>query len=313
MVILYVYLLRIHNEQWKGCLVMIRSMTGFGRGNSEKDGKSFTIEIKSVNHRYFETNIRMPRVLISFEDKIRKIIGEKVKRGKLDVFVTQGNYDKEDVEACLNEKLAQSYMNCFQVLKDKYDLNDDISVGTIARLPEVITLKQKEEDVSETFEQIEMSLTKALEALLFMREREGKKLLEDVIIKCDFIKELVEKVKERAPLVVSEYRGKLIQRLNVLHKEIEFDENRVAMEIAIFADKAGIDEEIVRLNSHIDQMKETLLLNEPVGRKLDFIIQEMNRETNTIASKANDLGILNTVINMKSEIEKIREQIQNIE
>lgn len=292
---------------------MIRSMTGFGRGSSEKDGKSFTIEIKSVNHRYFETNIRMPRVLIAFEDKIRKIIGEKVKRGKLDVFVTQGNYDKEDVEAYLNEKLVDSYMNCFRILKDKYDLRDDMSVASIARLPEVLTLKQKEEDVSEAFEQIEESLTEALEALLFMREREGEKLLEDVIRKCDLINELVKKVQERAPFVVCEYKEKLTQRLNALHKEVEFDENRVAMEVAIFADKAGIDEEIVRLNSHIVQMKETLILDEPIGRKLDFIIQEMNRETNTIASKANDLEILNTVINMKSEIEKIREQIQNIE
>jgi uncharacterized protein (TIGR00255 family) len=292
---------------------MIRSMTGFGRGSSEKDGKSFTIEIKSVNHRYFETNIRMPRVLIAFEDKIRKIIGEKVKRGKLDVFVTQGNYDKEDVEAYLNEKLAESYMNCFRILKDKYNLRDDISVVQIARLPEVVTLKQKEEDVSEAFEQIEQSLTEALEALLFMREREGEKLLEDVTSKCDFINGLVEKVQERAPFVVCEYKEKLTQRLNALHKEVEFDENRVAMEVAIFADKAGIDEEIVRLNSHIVQMKETLILDEPIGRKLDFIIQEMNRETNTIASKANDLEILNTVITMKSEIEKIREQIQNIE
>ncbi|MGH4138062.1 YicC/YloC family endoribonuclease [Clostridium sp.] len=292
---------------------MIRSMTGFGRGRSEKDGKSFTIEIKSVNHRYFETNIRMPRVLISFEDKIRKIIGEKVKRGKLDVFVTQGNYDKEDAYAYLDEKLAESYMSCFRVLKDKYDLRDDISVSQIARLPEVVTLKQKEEDVSETFEQIEQSLKEALEALLFMREREGEKLLEDVMCKCDLIKGLVQKVKERSPIVFSEYKGKLTQRLNTLHKEVEFDENRVAMEVAIFVDKAGIDEEIVRLNSHIQQMKETLIIEGPVGRKLDFIIQEMNRETNTIASKANDLEILNTVIDMKSEIEKIREQIQNIE
>ncbi|MBU3180422.1 YicC/YloC family endoribonuclease [Clostridium psychrophilum] len=292
---------------------MIRSMTGFGRGTSEKDGKSFTIEIKSVNHRYFETNIRMPRVLISFEDKIRKIIGEKVKRGKLDVFVTQGNYDKEDVAAYLNEQLVESYINCFQTLKNKYNLVDDISVGAIARLPEVITLKQKEEDVSETFDLIELSLMKALEALIFMREREGKKLIEDVMHKCDLISKLVDKVKERAPLVVTEYKAKLNQRLIILHKEVEFDEGRVAMEIAIFADKVGIDEEIVRLDSHIEQMKETLVLNEPIGRKLDFIIQEMNRETNTIASKANDLKILNTVINMKSEIEKIREQIQNIE
>ncbi|MBU3160533.1 YicC family protein [Clostridium frigoris] len=292
---------------------MIRSMTGFGRGNSEKDGKSFTIEIKSVNHRYFETNIRMPRVLISFEDKIRKIIGGKVKRGKLDVFVTQGNYDKEDVEAYLNEKLAASYINCLTVLKDKYGLSDNISVAAVAKLPEVITLKQREEDVSQTFEQIEVALTKALGALLFMREREGRKLLEDVMIKCDLINGLVEKVKARAPLVVCEYKAKLTQRLNALHKEVEFDENRVAMEIAIFADKAGIDEEIVRLHSHINQMRETLIIDEPIGRKLDFIIQEMNRETNTIASKANDLEILNTVISMKSEIEKIREQIQNIE
>jgi uncharacterized protein (TIGR00255 family) len=297
----------------EGSVVMIRSMTGFGRGRSEKDGKSFTIEIKSVNHRYFETNIRMPRVLISFEDKIRKIIGEKVKRGKLDVFVTQGNYDKEDAYAYLDEKLAESYMNCFRVLKDKYDLRDDISVSQIARLPEVVTLKQKEEDVSKTFEGLEQALNEALEALLFMREREGEKLLEDVMLKCDLIYGLVQKVKERTPVVFCEYKGKLTQRLNALHKEVEFEENRVAMEVAIFVDKAGIDEEIVRLNSHIEQMKETLIIDGPVGRKLDFIIQEMNRETNTIASKANDLEILNTVIDMKSEIEKIREQIQNIE
>ncbi len=302
-------------SQWtlEGCVVMIRSMTGFGRGSSEKDGNSFTIEIKSVNHRYFEANIRMPRVLIAFEDKIRKIIGEKVKRGKLDVFVTQGNYEKEDVEAYLNEKLAESYINCFKILKDKYDLAGDISVSQIARLPEVVTLRQKKEDVSETFEQMEQSLTEALEALLFMREREGEKLLEDLLGKCDVIKELAQKIKERAPFVFSEYKEKLTQRLNELHKEVQVDENRVAMEVAIFADKAGIDEEIVRLNSHIEQMMETLILDEPIGRKLDFIIQEMNRETNTIASKANDLQILNTVINLKSEVEKIREQTQNIE
>ncbi|MGH4050490.1 MAG: YicC/YloC family endoribonuclease [Clostridium sp.] len=292
---------------------MIRSMTGFGRGNSEKDGNSFTIEIKSVNHRYFETNIRMPRVLISFEDKIRKIIGEKVKRGKLDVFVTQGSNDKEDVEAYLNEKLAQSYINCFRTLKEKHGLYGDISVDAIARLPEVITLKQKEEDVALTFDQIEEALTKALASLLFMREREGEKLFEDVKLKCNLIDNLVENIKKRAPLVVGEYKLKLNQRLNTLNKEVEFDENRVSMEIAIFADKVGIDEELVRLNSHIEQMRETLVLGEPVGRKLDFIIQELNRETNTIASKANDLEILNTVISMKSEIEKIREQIQNIE
>ena len=292
---------------------MIRSMTGFGRGNWEKDGRNFTIEIKSVNHRYFETNIRMPRVLIAFEDKIRKIIGEKVKRGKLDVFVTQGNYENGEAFASLNEKLVESYMECFQVLKDKYKLEGHISVSQIARLPEVITLKQKEEDISESFDGIEKALNEALEALLFMREREGEKLLEDVFIKCDLINGLVQKVSERSPFVFQEYKVKLNQRLNTLHKEVEFDENRVAMEVAVFADKAGIDEEIVRLNSHIEQMRETLILDEPIGRKLDFIIQEMNRETNTIASKANDLEILNTVINMKSEIEKIREQIQNIE
>ncbi|MBK5240728.1 YicC/YloC family endoribonuclease [Clostridium sp.] len=292
---------------------MIKSMTGFGSGTCEKDGKSFTIEIKSVNHRYFETNIRMPRVLIAFEDKIRKTINEKVKRGKLDVFVTQGNYDNEEAYASLDEKLAESYIKCFKILKDKFELSGDISVSQIGRLPEVVTLKQKKEDVSETFDVMEKSLTQALKSLLFMRESEGEKLLEDLSRKCDLINVLVQKVKERSPLVFLEYKEKLNQRLHDIHKEIVFDENRVAMEVAIFADKAGIDEEIVRLNSHIQQMKETLILDEPIGRKLDFIIQEMNRETNTIASKANDLEILNTVINMKSEIEKIREQIQNVE
>lgn len=292
---------------------MIKSMTGFGRDSIEENGKSFIIEIKSVNHRYLDINIKMPRNLVSLEEKIRRIVSEKIKRGKVDVFITQNSYASNDIKASFNYSLGDSYLNCLKEIKDRYNLRDDISVSLIAKFPDVITLSQVDEDLDSLWESLNKPLNGSISLLLQMREKEGLKLKEDITKRCDYIKDLVDKIAQRAPFVVKEYKDKLEKRIKDLISDIPIDENRIAVELAIFADKSNIDEEIVRLNSHIIQMKETLQLDESIGRKLDFIVQEMNRETNTIASKANDLELVNIVLSVKNEIEKIREQVQNIE
>jgi len=292
---------------------MIKSMTGFGRGNIDQDGRSFTVEIKSVNHRYCDLNIKMPKSLLSLEDRIRKTIQQKVSRGKVDVFITQNNYEKQGAKVVLDEKLADSYVECLNKIKERYDIKENISLALISRFPDVVNLKQEEEDVDSLWEILSLSLKDAVNLLVDMREKEGLKLEKNILLKCDYIKSLLDKIEEKSPLVVEEYKDKLNQRLKELLGECQVDENRVAVEVAIFADKSAIDEEIVRLNSHLVQLKETFHLNEAVGRKLDFIIQEMNREVNTIGSKANNLEVTNIVLNIKNEIEKIREQIQNIE
>lgn len=292
---------------------MIKSMTGFGRGSATCEHSNFIVEIKSVNHRYFELNVRMPRALISLEDNIRKVLSEKIKRGKVDVFITQKSVEKENVEAALNENLVKSYLNCLKEIQGLTGVRDDISVMSLARLPEAITLKQNEEDLEEVWKELKASLDIAVEALVSMREEEGKKLSEDINSRCNLINEYVDNIQDRVPKMIDEYREKLRKRLNDLLQDTSIDENRFSMEVALLADKTAIDEELVRLNSHICQVKETLLINEPIGRKLDFIIQEMNREANTIASKVVDLNITNVILEIKSEIEKIREQVQNIE
>jgi len=288
-------------------------MTGFGRDSIMEDGQCFVVEIRSFNHRYLDINVKMPRTLISLEDKIRKFVSQRISRGKVDIYITQKRFNSEDVEACLNKVLADSYYDCLLKIRDGYGVRDDISVSSIARFPEVISIQQKEEDYGKVWSILKRPLEGALELMISMRKCEGEKLCKDISQKCDNIKLLIDDIEKRAPNVVKQYSDKLNARLKKLLNKSQYDESRIAMEIAIFADKASIDEEIVRLNSHIVQLRETLNLSEPVGRKLDFIVQEMNRETNTIASKANDLEIVNAILNVKSEIEKIREQIQNIE
>ncbi|MEG0772253.1 YicC/YloC family endoribonuclease [Clostridium sp.] len=292
---------------------MIKSMTGFGRSSSEQVDSNYVVEIKTVNHRYFELNVRMPRALISLEDNIRKILNEKIKRGKVDVFVTQNLFNRDNVEAVLNENLMDSYMSCLKVIVNKYSLRDDISVTNLARFPEVLTLKQKEDDVDEIWNILVNPLNEAVDNLVRMREEEGIKLFKDINEKCELILSHLEKISERVPQVSKEYREKLTKKVRELIEDSQFDENRIAMEVVLQADKTGVDEEIVRLKSHINQMQQTLKVQEPIGRKLDFIVQEMNRETNTIASKVNDLELTNLALDIKSEIEKIREQVQNIE
>jgi len=292
---------------------MIKSMTGYGRGNIELTGRSYTIEIKSVNHRYCDLNIKMPKSLLPLEDRIRKVIQSKLNRGKIDVFLTQNLFDKKDVAAVFNKTLGDSYISCLTEIKQRYGLRDEVSLSLISKFPDVITTKQEEEDVEELWESLSIPLNEALNLLLQMREREGLKLREDIISKCESIKKMVAFIEGKSFDIGQEYQKKLKLRLEDLVKDYKIDEGRLAMEVALLADKSSIDEEIVRLNSHLVQVKETMYLSEPVGRKLDFIVQELNRETNTIASKASNLDIINIVLNIKNEIEKIREQIQNIE
>lgn len=292
---------------------MIKSMTGFGRGTSEGEGSNYIIEIKTVNHRYFELNVKMPRALISLEDNIRKVINEKVKRGKVDVFITQNQLAKDNMEVIVNETLADSYVKALHGLRDRYNLRDDISASVLARFPEVFTLKQEEEDLEEIWKDMESSLVIALDNLIHMRAQEGEKLLRDITNRCECISNSVDIISNRVPEVTEEYRRRLLKKVEEILSDREIDENRIAMEVVLQADKTCIDEETVRLKSHVDQVLKTLNLNEPIGRKLDFIVQEMNREANTIASKVNDLELTNIALDIKSEIEKIREQVQNIE
>lgn len=293
---------------------MVRSMTGFGRGMTNKEnGRSFTIEIKSVNHRYLDLNVKMPRDILSLETKIRETIKGKVNRGKIDVFINQNIYADDDIEVNFNEKLADSYFKCLQNIRNRYDVTNDVSVSLIAKFPEAITTERKEEDLEEIWSDLQEPLLSAIDSLIKMREVEGMKLKEDIIEKSKVIEKLLSDIEMKAPLLVDEYRNKLNTRVKELLDNSEIDENRIAMEVALFADKAAIDEEIVRLKSHINQLKQTLEKDEPIGRKLDFIIQEMNREANTISSKSSDLDITNSIINVKNYIEKIREQTQNIE
>lgn len=293
---------------------MVCSMTGFGRSNSDEGGKrSFTIEMKSINHRYLDVNVKMPRSLLSLEEKIRKYINGRLSRGKVDIFITYNNYERSDLAANFNETLGDSYIKCLQEIKDRYQVRDDISVSLIARFPDVIYVEEKEEDLDEIWEVLKVTLEDATNMLIHMRNEEGKKLAEDIIKKCEAIQGSLASIEVRSPQLVTEYKEKLTERLKELLDNSHLDENRLYMEVALFADKSSIDEEITRLKSHISQVEKTLKSDEPIGRKLDFIVQEMNREANTIASKSNDLELTNLALNIKNEIEKIREQVQNIE
>lgn len=294
---------------------MVKSMTGFGRAvSNEGKEKVFSIEMKSVNHRYLDINIRMPKSMFSLEEKIRRKIKEKLNRGKLDIFINYKSYGKTESVAKLNLEFAKSYIDSLRNLKNEFpDLSDDISISLISRHPDVITIEEKEESLDEIWQEISILLDESLEGMLDMRIYEGEKLKEDIISKINDVEKFVGNIEEKSYLIVENYKQKLEERLSEILNKIDIDENRIATEVAVFADKSAIDEEITRLNSHLNHFKETLELTEPIGRKLDFIMQEMNREANTIASKSTDLEITNKVIDIKNILEKIREQVQNIE
>lgn len=293
---------------------MVKSMTSFGRASSEEGKKRiFTVEMKSVNSRYLDINIRMPKSILSLEEEIRKIISNSLSRGKVDVFINLKTYAEGDSVPKLNLKLAEEYLNCLREIEEKLGVKNDISVTQIAKFPEVITMIEEEDKIEEIWEEVRPLITSSLNMMISMRESEGNKLKTDIITKISSIESLVNEVSKISENVPMTYKIKLEERLKELLKGVDLDENRVAMEVCMFSDRITIDEEIIRLKSHIDQIRHTLNVDEAIGRKLDFIIQEMNRETNTIGSKSNDINMTNIVIDIKNLLEKIREQVQNIE
>ena len=293
---------------------MIRSMTSFGRSSSEEGEKRvFTVEMKSVNSRYLDINIRMPKTLISLEEEIRKMISNSLNRGKVDVFINLKNYNDGSGIPKVDINLAQGYLECLKEIETKLDVKNDVSVMQIARFPEVITVVEEEDKIEEVWKELKPLISDSLEMMVSMREVEGNKLKEDILSKVSVIEELVSKVEEFADTIPKAFKVKLEERVKELLGNVDIDESRIAMEVCMLADKATVDEEIIRLRSHINQVRETLNLNDPIGRKLDFIVQEMNRETNTIGSKSSDIQMTNIVIDIKNILEKIREQVQNIE
>ena len=293
---------------------MVRSMTGFGRGTFSEDGKEFTVEIKSVNHRYVDFYIRMPRQISFFEDKIREVVSKSVSRGKVDIFVSFEDRSEDSKVVCLDEALAGAYIQATNQIKEKYNIQEDISLSLITRFPDVLRVEKNEADVDQLWNILNKAIDAAVSSLISMREREGAELRSSILQKASYMQEIITEISKRGPDVVLEYKQKLENRINDLLGQQTIDENRLAMEVAIFADKCSIDEELVRLGSHMLQLADILKIkNQPVGRKLDFLVQEINREINTIGSKSNDINITKFVLELKSETEKIREQIQNIE
>ena len=299
---------------------MVKSMTGFGRGSFEEENFSVTVEIKSVNHRYNEIAIRLPHFLNPLEDKIRKTILASISRGRVDVFVTARYTAMGAVNVSVDKPLALAYHTALLEVGDAIgitspNISDQAEILYLARCPDVITAKEGLFDCDGYWPKIKQAVDQAVGALVSMREAEGKNIVGDFYKRLDLIEQHVLAIEKRSPLAVAEYQAKLTERLDALlaDKKISADPDRVLQEVAIFADRVSITEEIVRLKSHIRQFRLILESAQPVGRKLDFLVQEFNREANTIGSKANDFELAKTVVEVKAEIEKIREQIQNIE
>ena len=292
---------------------MIKSMTGFGRCEVLKDSRKFTVELKSVNHRYLDVNIRMPKKLNFFETSIRTLLKSYADRGKVDIFITYEDLSQSQVSVKYNAALAAEYLKYLNQMAEEFSLDNDVRVSTLSRYPEVFTMEECSEDEDELWNGLKEALEGAFSQFVEMRTKEGERLKEDILLKLDLLSEHIRFIEERSPQIIAEYRTKLEEKMRELLEDTQIDDNRIAAEVILFADKICTDEEVVRLKSHIQHMKETLEESNGIGRKLDFIAQEMNREANTILSKANDLDISNRAISLKTEIEKIREQIQNIE
>ncbi len=292
---------------------MIKSMTGYGRANIEENLRKYQVEIKSINHKYLDISVKMPKQISYLEESIKKEISSKIKRGKIDVFINFENDSNEGRKIKINTELAKMYIKELKELAQKEDILADIQVNEIAKYPDVLEIQNDQED--ETIKQeLIKTVEQATEKLIQMRSIEGNKMAEDILIRLNQIDEKVKEISKLSTGLIEEYVVKLEERIKqLLKEEQDIDKNRLAQEVVIFADKCSIEEEVTRLNSHISQFKELLSSDEPIGKKLDFIIQEMNRETNTIGSKANNLNITNGVIEIKTQIENIREQVQNIE
>ena len=292
---------------------MSKSMTGYGRGEAVLHGRSFVVEVRSVNNRYLDCTVKCPREFLFVEDDIKKRVQTATTRGKVDVFITVDSSKAEVVRVSVNERLAESYRNALQTLAQTYQLRDDISVSLLTRFPDVLQVEKAADDLEALGADLCSVVDLALTNYNGMRTREGERLTADILTKLDHLEEYVSQVEARSPQTVAEYRARLTAKMEEILADRQIDESRILTEAALFADKVAVDEETVRLRSHFAQAREMLSGDLPVGRKLDFLVQEINRETNTICSKGNDLEIARLGVEMKSEIEKIREQIQNLE
>lgn len=292
---------------------MIKSMTGFGRCEITEAKYRFTAEIKSVNHRYLDVTVKMPKQLSFFESAVRGLIKEYAERGKTDIFITYENFTENNFALKYNEALAEQYLSYCRQMSEKFGIKNDIQVSSLSRFPEVFVMEEQDMDEEELWAGLEKAVRGAAVQFVDTREKEGEHLRTDLLEKLDEMLHYVDYIEERSPAIISEYRKKLTDKVHELLEDKQIEESRIATEVTIFADKICVDEETVRLRSHITAMKTALETGGSIGRKLDFIAQEMNREANTILSKTTDLQIADTGINLKTDIEKVREQVQNIE
>ena len=292
---------------------MIKSMTGFGRFEATENNRKFTVEMKAVNHRYLDVNMKMPKRLNFFESSIRNELKNYISRGKVDIFITYEDFNEKTSSVRYNKELAMEYVTYLHEMQRDFGLEDDIRVSTLSKYPDVLTMEEVDCDEEELWKELRTVIDEAAKMFVQSRITEGENLKNDLIEKLDGMLKLVDFIAERSPQIIAEYRQKLQDKVKELLGDTTVDESRLLMEVTIFADKVCVDEEMVRLRSHIETMKNTLIEGGSIGRKLDFIAQEMNREANTILSKSSDIEISNCGIELKTEIEKVREQIQNIE
>ena len=292
---------------------MIKSMTGFGRGEQVNDDRKIVVEIKAVNHRFCDMNVKLPKKLNYFETDIRTCLKEYIQRGKVDVFITYEDYTKSNVCVKYNKEIATEYVNCLNSMVDDFGLQSDVKPSVIGRFPEVFTLEEQSVDENEIWSHLEGVVREAAEKFVESRVREGENLKKDLLAKLSAMSDIVAYIEEKSPQIIEDYKARLIEKVDELAINTQIDDQRIAAEVTMYADKVCVDEEVVRLRSHIDSTIKILTEGGAVGRKLDFIVQEMNREANTILSKANSLIISDKGIDLKTEIEKVREQIQNIE
>lgn len=292
---------------------MLRSMTGYGRSQKILNGRDISVEIRSVNHRYYEYSSRIPRTYSYIDEKLKAVLKTSVARGKVEISVTINNIEGKDSQIAVNKGVAEGYVTALRSISEELALKDDLTLSNLIRIPDVFNIQKTPDDEEQICADVSEVTAEALERFVAMRETEGTRLKKDILEKADFIIERVKMVEEQSPLTVEAYRNKLYKKLSEVLADKNIDEQRIITEAAIFSEKIAVDEETVRLRSHISQLRDILESDEAVGRKLDFIVQEINREVNTIGSKAQDLNITKLVVDMKSEIEKIREQIQNVE
>ena len=292
---------------------MISSMTGYGKGEASSESLSVNIELRSVNHRYADISVKAPRFLVPFENELRKLIGKSLKRGKIDLFIQTDFAGQLGQQPVLNKPLADAYMQVFSDLSRHCSLSGDVSLNLIASQKDVVSVQEQLPDDEEAIRLIREAVQAGLEKIVSMRQAEGEAMQLDMSTRLNSLKEYLAMVEQRAPVVVKEWQQKLLDRLTRLPDDVSFDPQRVAQEVTVFADRCDITEEVTRFRCHIDQFELLFKSDEPVGRKMDFLSQELNREANTMGSKANDAELARTVVEIKAELEKIREQVQNIE